>query len=47
MFTGGRDVDNLKPYHTSPSEVGPSHEAPQPELLAGEEEFKVEDFLAH
>ncbi len=39
------DSENLKPYNPSPPEVGPSHEAP--ELVEGEEEFVLEDILAH
>ena len=42
-----QNVENLKPYHPRPPEVGPSHEAPPPELVEGEEEFEVEDILAH
>ncbi len=40
-------MENLKPYHPLPPEVGPSHEAQPPELVEGEEEFEVEDILAH
>ncbi len=37
----------MKPYHSCPQEVGPSHQAPPPELVNDEEEFEVEDIIAH
>ncbi len=42
-----QNVENMKPYHSCPPEVGPSHEAPPPELVEGEEEFEAEDIIAH
>ncbi len=42
-----QNVENLKPYHPSPQEVGPSNEAPPPELKEGEEESEVEDIVQH
>jgi hypothetical protein len=47
LLTPLQNVENLKPYHPSPPEVGPSHEAPPPELVEEEEEFEVEDILTH
>ena len=42
-----QNVENLKPYHSCPEEVGPSHQAPPPELVNDEEEFEVENIIAH
>ena len=44
-----QNVENLKPYHSRPPEVGPSHQAPPQELVDDEEEFEleVEDIIAH
>ncbi len=47
LLTPLQNVENLKPFHPSPPEVGPSQEAPPPELVEGEEEFELEDILAH
>ncbi len=42
-----QNVENLKPYHTYPPEVKPSHKAPPQELVEGEEEFEVEEIITH
>ncbi len=40
-----QNVENLKPYHSCPQEVRPSRQAPP--LINDEEEFEVEDIIAH
>ncbi len=40
-------MENLKPYHTTPPEVWPTQKVLQSELVDCEEEFKVEDIIAH
>ncbi len=40
-------VGDLVLLSTEHYNVGPSHEAPPPELVEGEKEFEVEDILSH
>ena len=42
-----QNVLNLKPYHERPPEIGPTNAQAQPDLVDGEEEYEVEDILAH
>ncbi len=42
-----QNVENLKPYHPHPPEIGPTHKAPPQELVDGEEKFEVEDIITH
>eukprot|EP00961_Rhodomonas_salina_P233704 3158338-Rhodomonas_salina.1 len=43
-----QNVAHLKPYVSSrPTNIGPTHVPDGPELIDGEEEFVVEEILAH
>ena len=42
-----QNISHLRPYHERPAEIGPPPVTQDPELIDGEEEFEVEDILAH
>eukprot|EP00961_Rhodomonas_salina_P094561 1272613-Rhodomonas_salina.1 len=45
--TSIQNVLNLKPYHELPPDIGPTNVQAPPDLIDGEDEFEVEDIIAH
>ncbi len=42
-----QNIQHLRPYKTRPAELGPQRIELPPDLVEGEEEYEVEDILAH
>ena len=42
-----QNVKWLKPYHSRPSDIGPTPQYQPPILVGGQEEFEVEEIIAH